>query len=112
MVKISSSAFGSITIDGATYSHDVYILPSGKVEQRDYGHSITRDQVEHVLKESPDTVVIGKGTSGLASLASDARLLLEDRGVEIIETETPDIKGKFNKLSENRRIAAIIHVPC
>ena len=112
MAKISSSRFGSITIDNVTYDHDVYVLPSGKVEQRGYGHSFTRDQVEYVLKENPNIIVIGKGTSGLASLTSEARALLENKGIEIIEAETPDIKGKFNKLSETKRVAAIIHVTC
>jgi hypothetical protein len=50
MVKINSSRYGSITIEGMKYNHDVYILPSGQVEERKYGHTFTRDQVEHMLK--------------------------------------------------------------
>lgn len=112
MTKINFSAFGSITVDNQTYRHDVYILPSGKVEEREYGHTFTREQVEHVLKENPDVVVTGKGTSGLAGLSSDARAILEEKGIEIIEAITPDLKDKFNKLSEIKRVAAIIHVTC
>ena len=41
MAKINSSRFGSITVDNVTYNHDVYILPSGKVEKREYGHNAT-----------------------------------------------------------------------
>ena len=112
MTKINSSTFGSITIDGVTYNHDIYILPSGKVEERKYGHTFTKDQVENVLRENPDIVVAGKGTSGLASLSSDARALLEDKGIEIIEANTPAIVDKFNKLNETKRVAAIVHVTC
>lgn len=112
MVSINSSQYGSITIDDVTYSHDVYILPSGKVEEREYGHIFTKDQVEHVLKEKPDVVIIGKGTSGLASLSTDARTLLEKKGIEIIEADTPSIRDKFNELAETKRVAAIIHVTC
>jgi len=46
MAKIDSSAYGWIKIDGVTYNHDVYILPSGKVEEREYGHTFTKEQVE------------------------------------------------------------------
>lgn len=112
MAKINSSTYGSITIDGVTYSHDVFILPSGKVEEREYGHAFTKEQIERVLKENPEVIVIGKGTSGLASLSSEARALLQEKGVEIIEADTPDIKDKFNELSETKRIAAIVHITC
>jgi len=112
MAKINSYTFGSITVDNVTYKHDIYIFPSGKVEQRPYGHTFTKEQAEHVLKESPDVVITGKGNSGLASLSNDARSLLEKEGIEIIEASTPGIKDEFNKLSEAKRVAAIIHVTC
>jgi len=112
MAKINSSTYGSITISGVTYNHDVFILPSGKVEEREYGHIFTKEQVEHVLKENPEVIVVGKGTSGLASLSSEARALLEEKGVGIIEADTPDIKDEFNELSETKRTAAIVHVTC
>jgi len=48
MVKINSSTYGSITIDGVTYNHDVYILPSSEVEERQYGHTFTKEQAEHI----------------------------------------------------------------
>ena len=112
MVKITSSTYGSITIDNVTYNHDVYIFASGKVEQRKYGHTFTKDQVDNVLKENPDIVLTGKGTSGLARLSSDARALLEEKGIEIIEANTPAIVDKFNQLNETKRVAAIVHVTC
>lgn len=112
MAPIDSSAFGSITIDGKVYNHDVYVLPSGKVEERGYGHTFTKDQVERVLRENPDVVIIGKGTSGLASLSSDERALLEKTGAELIEADTPGVKEKFNELTKAKKVAAIIHVTC
>jgi hypothetical protein len=112
MVKINSSTFGSITVDGVRYGHDVYIFPSGKVEERPYGHTFTKDQVEYVLREKPDVVAIGKGTSGLAGLSGDARALLEKKGMRIIEADTPAMVDKFNKLAKTKKVAAIIHVTC
>ena len=112
MIKINSSNFGSITVDNVTYKHDVYIFPSGKVEKGVYGHTFTKEQVEHVLKEEPDVVFIGKGTSGLASLSSDARTLLEKESIDIIEAETSGIRDKFNELVKTKKVAAIIHVTC
>ena len=112
MTKINSSTYGSITVEGVTYNHDVFILPSGKVEEREYGHTFTTEQVKRLLKENPEVIIIGKGTSGMAGLSSDARALLEEKGVEVIEASTPDIRDKFNRLSERRKVAAIVHVTC
>ena len=112
MAEINSSTFGSITINDVTHRHDVYILPSGKVEERPYGHTFTKEQVEHVLKENPDVVITGKGDSGFASLSSDARNLLEKNGVEMIEDYTQNIVDEFNRLNETKEVAALIHVTC
>jgi len=112
MTKINSYRFGSIIIDDVTYRHDVYILTSGKVEERQYGHTFTKEQVEHVLKENPDVVITGKGNSGMASLSREARGLLEKSGIEVIEDYTQNIVGKFNRLNETKKVAAIIHVTC
>jgi hypothetical protein len=112
MAKINSSEYGWIKIDGTTYNHDVYILPSGEVEKREYGHTFTKDQAEHVLKTKPEIVVIGKGTSGMASLAPEARQVLEKAGVKLVEDWTPRIREKFNELAESKKVAAIIHVTC
>ncbi|NQE52520.1 hypothetical protein C5S29_02920 [ANME-1 cluster archaeon GoMg3.2] len=55
--------------------------------------------MEHVLKENPEVVVIRKGTSGMASLSDDRKALLEERGIEIIEADTPEIRDKFNEMA-------------
>ncbi|MCK4588805.1 MAG: hypothetical protein KAT77_00045 [Nanoarchaeota archaeon] len=112
MVKIDSSKYGSITLDRKVYEHDVYILPSGQVEEREYGHTFTKEQVEHLLKEKPEIIVIGKGTSGMASLSDEGRKLLKKEGVKIIEDWTPKIRDKFNELVKTKKVAAIIHVTC
>jgi hypothetical protein len=112
MAKINAYSFGSITVDYVTYRHDVYILPSGKVEERPYGHTFTKEQVEHVLKENPDVVITGKGDSGLASLSRDAKNLLQKNGVEMIEDYTQNIVDEFNNLNETKKVAAIIHITC
>jgi hypothetical protein len=112
MAKINSYTFGSITVDDVMYKHDIYIFLSGKVEQRPYGHTFTKEQVEHVLKGNPDVVITGKGDSGLANLSSDARDLLEKNRVEIIEAKTPSIVDEFNRLNKMKKVAAIIHVTC
>lgn len=111
-MRINSSTYGSITIDNIKYKHDVYILASGKVEEREYGHTFTKEQVMYILKDNPEIVFIGKGTSGMASLSSDAKDLLINKSIKIVEAWTPDIKDKFNELAKTKKVAGIIHVTC
>jgi len=59
-VKINSSSYGFITINDKTYHRDVYVLPSGKVVEREYGHTFTEDQAERVLKETPTQLLSGR----------------------------------------------------
>ena len=112
MTQINDSEYGWIKIDGDTYKHDVYILPSGKVEKREYGHTFTKEQIEHLLKEKPEAIVVGQGTSGMAKLGEGARAFLEKKGVKIYEDWTPKIIDKFNELAKAKKTAAIIHVTC
>ena len=62
MVKVDSFSFGSIAIDGRRYDYDVYILPSGKIEEREHSHTFDLKQVEHVLDENPDVAISGGGS--------------------------------------------------
>ncbi len=112
MTQIDDSEYGWIKIDGTTYNHDVYILPSGKVEKREYGHTFTKEQIEHILQEKPEAVVVGQGTSGMAKLGEGARAFLEKKRVKIYEDWTPKIRDTFNELAKTKKTAAIIHVTC
>jgi len=102
MAKINSSTYGSITIDNVTYNHDVFILPSGKVEEREYGHTFTKEQVEHILPDYNPPSSSSHSPKGERA----------PKEIEIIEAHTPEIKDKFNQLAETKRVAAIIHVTC
>ena len=48
----------------------------------------------------------------MASLSLDARVLLEKKGVRIMEANTPDMVSEFNELAETKGVAAIVHVTC
>ena len=48
----------------------------------------------------------------MASLSSDARVLLGRKGIEIAEAATIDTIDESNKPSEIKKVAAILHVPC
>ncbi len=120
-MRIDDTKFGSITIDGQTYPHDVYILPSGKIEKclkknspRIEGYrSLGISEVEYPLSFQPDVLIIGKEQTEILPIQPEAHMLLENIGIPVIIENTPDWIPKFNsKFSENKKVVAIFHTTC
>ena len=66
-MKIDSTMFGAITIDGKTYQHDVVVRLSGEVVKRKkklskklYGtsHVLSKDEAKFLFEKGSDQVVI------------------------------------------------------
>jgi len=80
-MKIDSTEFGSITINGTTYSHDIFIRLSGEVVKRKkklskkyYGtsHIISLDEAQFIYEKGCNTVVLGAGQYGNVTLSPEA----------------------------------------
>ena len=68
-MKIDSTMFGAITIDGKTCQHDVVVRLSGEVVKRKrklYGtsHVLSKDEAKFLFEKGCDQVVIGSGQMG------------------------------------------------
>jgi hypothetical protein len=98
-MKIDGTEFGSITIDGKTYEHDVVIHLSGKVEKRQkklskeqYGtsHIISKAEAKSVFEDGSDVLIIGAGQMGNVRLSPEASAYFERKGCRVILARTPD----------------------
>jgi hypothetical protein len=72
-MPIDATEFGSITVDGKTYEHDVIIRLSGKVEKRrkrlskeKYGtsHIISKAEAKFVFEDTCDLLIVGPARTG------------------------------------------------
>ena len=90
-MRIDRSEFGSITVDGKTYDHDVMIGLSGRVSKRK--KKLSKQQY---------------GTSHVVSKA-EAKAVFE-KGCEVLLQPTQKAIRSFN-LSAKRKIA-LMHVTC
>ena len=88
-MKIDSTVFGAITIDGKTYEHDVVVRLSGEVVKRKkklskrlYGTSyvLSEDEAKFLFEKGCDQVVIGSGQMGNVQLSPEAEAYLERKG--------------------------------
>ncbi|MFW9922764.1 MAG: MTH938/NDUFAF3 family protein [Candidatus Thorarchaeota archaeon] len=121
-MKIEKTSFGSITIDGVKYSHDIYINIDGTITKRrkDLSKSYSKvhtvlgpDEIKLLLQQKPKTIVIGKGQTGILPIPEESRKLLKESKVIIIEDKTPIVIHMINDLvKEKAKIVAILHLTC
>ena len=88
-MKIEKTAFGSITVDGITYEHDIVITAEGKVKKRKkklskaiYGtsHIISLDEAKFVYEKGVKRLIIGTGQYDNVRLSEEAEAYFEKKG--------------------------------
>lgn len=118
-MKIDSTEFGSITVDGTTYLHDILIRLSGKVMKRKkklskkyYGtsHTISREEAEFVYEKGCNTLVLGAGQYGNVKLSLEAAEFLKHHHCRVILRPTPEAILAYNKAKG--KIVGLFHVTC
>jgi len=110
---ISHYEFGSITIDGKRYDHDVIIF-KGEVRSwwRKAGHDVAVADIESLVKEGVRTIVFGTGASGVMKVDRETESYLKHHGISIFMMKTGDAVGKFNQISADPNTAAALHLTC
>lgn len=117
--RTEKTSFGSITIDGRIFRHDVIIRRDGTVHKRKkklskkyYGtsHRISREEAEYILEPGVKTVLIGTGQYDQVTLSDEARTFFEGQGVTLMAAATPEAIGLWNELQGPA--IALFHVTC
>ena len=116
-MKIDSTIFGAITIDGKIYQHDVVVRLSGEVVKRKkklskklYGtsHVLSKDEAKFLFEKACDQVVIGSGQ--MDDLSPEAEAYFERKGCEVVLKPTPEAIRMFNRSRAKR--TGLFHVTC
>lgn len=117
--KIEKTKFGSITIDGKKFEHDVIIRLDGRVEKRKkklskevYGtsHVISLAEAEHVYEVGARRMIIGSGQTGLVTLSDEAARFLEEKDCTATLLPTPEAIRYWNE-AQGEGIG-LFHVTC
>ena len=118
-MEIESTSFGTITIDGKIYEHDVLIRLSGEVMKRKkklskkyYGtsHVLSKDEAKFVFEKGCEKLIIGSGQMGNVHLSPEAEAYFAKKGCEVLLQPTPEAILVFNK-SHAKKIG-LFHVTC
>jgi hypothetical protein len=117
--KIEKTKFGSITIDGEKYEHDIQIRLNGKVEKRKkklskevFGtsHIISLAEASYVYEEGAQWIIIGTGQSGMAKLSDEADQFFRQKGCQARLLPTPEAIRAWNE-AQGAGIG-LFHVTC
>lgn len=115
-MKIDSTGFGRIVIDGDTYTSDVVIYPDGRIEDnwwRKNGHTLRKQDIENLLSAEPDIIVVGKGVFGRMKPEKGFETELEKKGIKVESASNKKAAQIYNELaSQNRKIGACFHLTC
>jgi hypothetical protein len=116
---IDGTAFGSITIEGVDYDHDVVVTPAGEIVERrkelskratGTSHVVSKDEAEFLLGLGARRLIVGSGQSGVLRLSDEARALFNQHGCDLTIAPTPEAIELYNAAGEP--VTAMFHTTC
>ena len=117
--KIEDAWFGSITVDGTRYEHDIIIRLSGKVRRRNkqmskavYGtsHMISLDEIRDLHRKRASRIIIGSGHEGQVRLSPEALEFLVKTSCQVDLLPTPQAIECWNQAEGE--VLGLFHITC
>jgi hypothetical protein len=117
--KIERTEFGSLTIGGSVFDHDVMLRLGGKVKKRKkklskrvYGtsHTISLDEAKHVYEKGADRLIVGAGQHGNVKLSDEAGDYFKRKGCSVELEPTPTAARTWN--DAKGAVIGLFHVTC
>ncbi|HSJ57141.1 MAG TPA: MTH938/NDUFAF3 family protein [Anaerolineae bacterium] len=117
--RIDGTSFGSVTIEGTTFDHDVIIRQDGTVKKRKkklssavYGtsHVISLDEARHVYQDGAERLILGAGQYGQVALSDEAADYLKERHCQVDLMPMGDAVQAWNQAEG--AVIGLFHVTC
>jgi hypothetical protein len=117
--RIDDTSFGSITVDGNSYDHDIIITLEGAVKKRKkklskviYGssHTISLAEIEYMYQETAEGIIIGSGQYGVTRLSQEATDFISGKNCMVVLKNTPEALQEWN--SHSGKWIGLFHITC
>jgi hypothetical protein len=117
--NIDQTTFGSITIEGTVFEHDIVIKLSSEVEKRKkklskaiYGtsHILSLAEAKHIYEREAKRLLIGTGQEGNVRLSPEAAEYFERKRCRVDLLPTPQAIHTWNEAVGP--IIGLFHVTC
>jgi hypothetical protein len=116
---IDQTTFGSITIEGTMFNHDVLIRQDGQIKKRkkklskaQYGtsHMLSLDEARYVYEKGAQRLIIGTGQYDNVRLSTEAADYLQQKHCHVDLLPTPAAIHTWN--TSNGAVIGLFHVTC
>jgi hypothetical protein len=117
--SIKRTKFGSITIEGEVFRHDVVVRLNGQVKKRKkklskaiYGtsHTISLDEIRHTYQKGAKRIILGTGQYGMVKLSEEAADYLKHKGCRVTSLPTPEAVQAWNQAKG--AVIGLFHITC
>ena len=116
---IDKTTFGSITVAGHKYKHDLVIGQDGNIRKRrkelskaEYGtsHKISLAEARDIFEEGLQNLLISSGLFDSVRFSEEAAAYFKELGVEVVILPTPKAIRYWNNQVSN--LAGLFHITC
>jgi hypothetical protein len=114
-LRIEGFSFGSIVINGRTYTTDLIIFPDGHVVDswwRKSGHKLSSDDIGKLIDSEPEVIIAGTGVSGLLEPEEGLEKMLSEKGINFIHAPNQRAIELYNEVISKKRVGACFHLTC
>jgi hypothetical protein len=117
--RIDRTQFGSVTVDGKVFEHDVLIRLGGKVEKRKkqlskavYGtsHTISLAEARHLHQKGATRLLVGTGQYDTVALSQEAAAYFRRHRRQVEPLPTPEMIPVWNQAEG--AVIGLVHVTC
>ena len=116
---IDQTEFGTITIEGTVFDHDVLIRPGSEVKKRKkklskavYGtsHILSLDEAKYVYQPGTERLIIGTGQYDNVRLSDEAADYFKRKHCQVDLAPTPTAIQTWNEAEGE--VLGLFHVTC
>lgn len=114
--------FGSITINGKNYDHDVEVRWNGEVLEwwRKEGHVFDLEDVKRAVEQNPETIILGTGAYGICQVTKECQDFIKEKGIKLIIDNTEEAVKTFNIIlksskgeeGKQEKVIGLFHLTC
>jgi hypothetical protein len=113
-MKITDYAFGSITVDGETYTKDVIIFPNHVFSPwwRKEGHLLQIPDLADIMGVKLPVLIVGTGYYGAMRVPEEILDYLRSNNIKTHVEKTTEAVKLYNKISAKSTAIAALHLTC
>jgi hypothetical protein len=117
--RIERTKFGSITVEGTVFEHDVLIRLDSRVKKRKkklskavYGtsHTLSLDEARHVYEKGTERLIVGTGQYDTLRLSDEAADYFQRKKCRVDLLPTPEAIRAWNEAEG--AVVGLFHVTC